>query len=111
MAHFTPFEIGQIKAHAYHGMSGAAISKILFKPGSTSGRGSKTWSEQAVQDVIKKLRDFPWWRGERDEGSGRPRETTKAQDNTIYKEVLKSRGEACLQVILSNRQFCILALD
>ena len=40
MAHFTPFEIGQIKAHAYHGMSGAAISRILVKPKSTSSDSS-----------------------------------------------------------------------
>jgi hypothetical protein len=73
MAQFTPFEIGQIKAHAYHGMSGAAISRILVKPESTSGRlRRKSWSEQAVQDAMKKLQDFPQWRGERDEGSGRP---------------------------------------
>ena len=73
MAQFTPFEIGQIKAHAYHGMSGAAISRILVKPESTSSRlCRKSWSEQAVQDAMKKLQDFPQWRGERDEGSGRP---------------------------------------
>ena len=59
MAHFTPFEIGQIKAHAYHGMSGAAISRILVKPKSTSGQlRGKNWSEQAVQDAMKKLQDF-----------------------------------------------------
>ena len=49
--------------------------------------GKKTWSEQAVQDVMRKLDDSPQWRGERYEGSGRPRETTKAQDNVIYQEV------------------------
>ena len=37
MAQFAPFEVGQIKAHAYHGMSGAAISRILFKPDGESG--------------------------------------------------------------------------
>ena len=70
MVQFTAFEVGQIKAHAYHGMSGAAISRILFKPTGTPGHKKETWSEQAVQDVIKKLRNFPGWRGERDEGSG-----------------------------------------
>lgn len=61
MAQLTPFEIGQIEAHAYHGMSGAAISRILFKPKSTSGRLNMTWSEQAVQDAMRKLQHFPQW--------------------------------------------------
>ena len=32
MSQLTPFEVGQIKAHVHHGMSGAAISKVLRKP-------------------------------------------------------------------------------
>ncbi len=60
MTHFTPFEIGQIKAHVYHGMSGAAISRILCKRD-----GKSHWSETAVQDVVNKLEDEPSWRGER----------------------------------------------
>ena len=79
MAQFTAIEIGQIKAHAYHGMSGTAISRILFKPKSTSGRLNMTLSEHAVQDAMRKLQHFPQWRGERDEGSGRPRETRGAR--------------------------------
>ena len=31
-ARLTPFEIGQIKAHVYHGLKGAAISRVLKKP-------------------------------------------------------------------------------
>ena len=91
MAQFTPFEVGQIKAHVYHGMSGAAISRILVKPD-----GKSKWSEQAVQDALRKLEANPCWRGEREKGSGRPRETTKAQDAAIYKEVIKSRGKHLL---------------
>ena len=50
MAQLTPFDLGQIKAHVYHGMSGAAISRILRKPD-----GKSFWSEQAIQDAITKV--------------------------------------------------------
>jgi hypothetical protein len=50
MSQLSPFEVGQIKAHVHHGMSGAAISRILRKPD-----GKSTWSETAVQDAMEKL--------------------------------------------------------
>ena len=45
MAQFTSFEVGQIKAHAHHGMSGAAISRILFKPDGKfrAGKEQRSW--------------------------------------------------------------------
>ena len=41
MSQFSPFEVGQIKAHVYHGLSGAAISRILYKADSKSGAGTE----------------------------------------------------------------------
>ena len=46
MARLGPFEVGQIKAHLHHGLSGADIVGILKKPD-----GKTTWSTQAVYDV------------------------------------------------------------
>ena len=99
MAQLGPFEIGQIKAHVSHGMGGAAISRILFKPG-----GIKTWSEKCVQDAVKKLADNPDWRGERATGSGGPRCTTKKQDKAIEDYVLKWRGEEKVTVAVIRRE-------
>jgi hypothetical protein len=87
MSQLSPFDVGQIKAHDHHGLSGAAISRILRKPD-----GKSTWSQTAVQDAMAKLASQPDWRGEREEGSGRPRETTKAQDKSLVRQVFKSRG-------------------
>ena len=50
MAQVTPFDLGQIKAHVYLSMSGAAISRILQKP-----VGKSFWSEQAIQDAMRRL--------------------------------------------------------
>ena len=100
MTHFTPFEIGQIKAHVYHGMSGAAISRILCKRD-----GKSHWSETAVQDVVNKLEDDPSWRGERKTGSGCPRKTVKAQDRALEKEVFKSRGKVKVTVAYLRKMF------
>ena len=61
MSQFTPFDIGQIKAHVHHGLTGAAISRILLQPD-----GKSHWSETAVQIAVKKLlvEETPDWRGE-----------------------------------------------
>ena len=32
MAHFTPFEVGQVKAHLHHGLGPGDIAKIIYKP-------------------------------------------------------------------------------
>ena len=81
----TPFEVGQIKAHAYHGLGATDIAGILKR-----ADGSHP-SVQAVLDILQKLED-PTWRGERAAGSGRHRVTTSAVDKLIVKEVFKSRG-------------------
>ena len=77
----------------HHGLGGAAISRILVKPD-----GINHWSEQACQDAVRKLTSNPKWRGEREEGSGAPRQTTKAQDNQIVSAVLNWRGKAKVTV-------------
>ena len=71
---FTAFKIGQIKAHLYHGLGTTAISRILTKPD-----GRSHWSDTSVQNQIDKLAESPRWRGTRQEGSGAPRKTTKAE--------------------------------
>ena len=59
MSQLSPFDIGQVKAHLHHGLKGAAISRIMVK-----ADGKSRWSEQAIQDAIKKLESNPKWRGE-----------------------------------------------
>ena len=100
MSQLSPFDIGQIKAHVHHGMSGAAISRLLRKP-----NGKDSWSETAIQDAINRLRAEPGWRGERSEGSGRPRETTKKQDNAVVNTVFKCRGRFKVTVAFLRRRF------
>ncbi len=85
----TPFDIGQIKAHAYHGFGATAIAKILRKP---DGKGR--WSVQAVADALSKLQVDKKWRGERKEGTGSSnRKTTKEDDKALVKEMLSKRGK------------------
>ena len=86
---FTPFEIGQIKAHTYHGLGAAAISKILLKPD-----GKSHWCPQAVSDALHHLESDPKWRGERKKGTGKSnRKTTKQDDKALVKEMLQQRGK------------------
>ena len=62
MARLTPFEIGQIKAHAEHDLSAPAIAaRVIKSDGQPVGR-------QAVLDVLARLHADPKWRGERAEG-------------------------------------------
>lgn len=100
MSQFTPFEIGQIKAHVYHGLSGAAISRILVKPDGKTG-----WSETAIQVAIEKLAGNIDWRGDRQSGSGAPRVTSKAEDKIVEREVLKSRGKHKVTVAYLQKMF------
>ena len=74
----SAFEIGQIKAHVYHGLGAAQIARILVK-----ADGKTHWSDNAVQTQIDKLDEKPNWRGERREGSMRPRKTSAKQDAQI----------------------------
>ena len=62
---FSPFEIGQIKAHLHHGLGATQIARITLKPD-----GRSHWSDTAVQKQIDKLGANPRWKGVRQEGSG-----------------------------------------
>ena len=85
-ARLTPFEIGQIKAHLHHGLSAAAIIGIVQK-----SDGSPI-SMQGMVDAIDKLQANKHWRGEREEGSGRPRVTSARLDRAIVNAVFRRRG-------------------
>ena len=62
----------------YHGLRPAAIREIMVK-----GKGEKRWSHNAIKNACDKFEADPTWQGERAEGSGRPRETTVAEDKAI----------------------------
>ena len=66
MSRLGPFEVGQIKAHLHHGLSGAAILGILKKPD-----GRTPWNHQTVYNAIDKLKEDPSWRGDREDPSCR----------------------------------------
>lgn len=97
---FTPFEVGQIKAHVHHGLGPTAIADLVVKPD-----GVSYWSKQAIADVINKLKENPSWKGERQDGSGRLRVTTKAQDKKVIKEVFKKRGSVKVTVAYLKKKF------
>ena len=46
-----------------------------------------------IGKIIQRLKAEPGWRGERAEGSGRPRETTEAEDKALVRTVKKRRGQ------------------
>ena len=87
MSKLTPFEYGQIKAHMHHGLKAADIVKIVTR---MDGSG---FSHPTIVAAIEKLDSNKHFRGERAEGSGRPRKTSVSVDKKIYKEVLKGRGK------------------
>ena len=82
----TAFEVGQVKAHMEHGLGAAAISQIILK-----ADGRNTFSDTAIRNCMRKLRENPRWRGEREEGSGAPRKTTTAQDKQIIRWLLREQ--------------------
>ena len=96
----TPFEVGQVKAHVEHGLSAAAISKKVCKPD-----GKSKFGETAIQNCMDKLQANPRWRGERAEGSGRPRKTSAKQDKAFVRWVLKERGKQKVSVSRLKQQF------
>ena len=102
MARLTPFEVGQIKAHASHEISATEIASLVFK---TDG---SPVSVQGVCDVIKRLDEDPTWRGERTEGSGAPRKTTAALDRAIVREVFRMRGSTKVTVSYLKKRFPLL---
>ena len=83
MATLTPFEVGQVKAHAHHGLGVAEISRIARRPDGTY------YSDTAIRTAMAKLDEDPAWRGDRKAGSGRPRKTSSKLDRAIVKEVFK----------------------
>ena len=97
---FSPFDVGQIAAHVYHGLGPAAIARILVKPD-----GHSSWSVTAINGAIQRLHDEPMWRGERSAGSGAPRKTTKKEGMDLVKYVLKERGRQKITVARVKRQF------
>ena len=88
-AKLDPFAVGQIAALAAEGHSARAIadSGDVLKPDGLSV------SFGTVAAVVRKLRADPSWRGERVEGSGRPRATTPAQDRAFERAMRKARGQ------------------
>ena len=99
MSRLTPFEIGQIKAHAYHQLGPSAIAAIVKKEDGTHP------SVQAVADALAKLEASPKWRGERAEGSGRLRVTSASLDKMVVREVFKKRGVRCVTVSYLKKKF------
>ena len=77
--HLTPFEYGQIKAHLQHDQTAAEITRLVRRA------NGQPFSTTAIHAAIQKLTDDPSFRGERAEGSGAPRKTSKALDNRIIK--------------------------
>ena len=98
--HIGPFELGQIKAHMSHGLGCTQISRRVQKPD-----GKSFYDESAIGKAMKKLRENKRWRGERKEGSMRPRKTTKKQDTQIVKYVEKYRGEEKVTVTVLKKRF------
>ena len=60
---FTPFEVGQVKAHLHHGLGPTEIARII-----TKADGKSHFTDTAVRKIIAKLNAQPKWRGERQVG-------------------------------------------
>ena len=102
MSRLTPFEVGQIKAHTHHELGPTAIAAIVVKEDGTHP------SVQGVADVMSKLAAYPDWRGEREEGSGRPRMTSPLLDKQVVGEVFKKRGLKKVTVSYLKKKFVSL---
>ena len=66
MARLSPFEVGQIKAHLYHGLGPRAIAGLVKMSDGTNV------SVQGVCDTKAKLDGDPSWRGEELQAQGAP---------------------------------------
>ena len=99
----SPFEAGQVKAHMEHGLSAASIAKIVYK-----ADGETLYGATAIQNCMNHLTEDPAWRGERKEGSARPRKTTKKQDKKVVKWLLKNRGKEEVGVARLKKEFPFL---
>ena len=98
----TPFEVGQVKAHMEHGLGCTSIMKRVKRA------DGSTFGETAIVNCMNKLKKTPRWRGEREEGSGAERQTTKAQDRQVVKWVEKTRGKKKVTVSKVKKQFPFL---
>lgn len=94
----TPFEIGQIKAHVYHGLEATAIAPLVRRA------NGKKMTKGAVQVIMRKLRENPKWRGERLGESGKKRKTTKEVDQQIVDYTLENRGQEKVTVKVLKRE-------
>jgi hypothetical protein len=103
MAQLGPFEVGQIKAHMEHGLGCTTISTKIFK-----ADGKTNFSENAIWEAMAKLKKNKGWRGEREVGSGAPRQTTAKLDKQIIKWVLAERGKQKVTVPAVRKQFPVL---
>ena len=95
--HLTPFEIGQIKAHLYHEVRPAEIQRLVRR------ENGEEFCKTAIHNAVAKLQENPDWRGERQEGSGRPRETDEKTDAKLEKTVQKERGKRKVTVSYLKR--------
>lgn len=95
---FTAFEVGQVKAHMYHGLGPEAICGIIKK-----ADGKSHFSHTAVSRIVAKLKSSPTWRGDRQVGSGAVRKTTAAEDRALVKGVLDKRGKRKVTVSFLQR--------
>ena len=100
---FTPFEVGQVKAHMEHGLGCTTIMTKVKKP-----NGKDFYSETAIRNCMSKLEQDPTWRGEREDGSGAPRKTNEKQDKQIEKWVYDKRGEEKVSARSLKKEFPFL---
>ena len=97
--HLNLFDIGQVRAHLHHGLRAADIQRLIRRADGTE------FSKTAVINAVAKLTADPSWRGERVEGSGRPRETSAVQDRSIVRYVKNCRGKEKVTVRTLQRVF------
>ena len=101
--HLTPFAYGQIKAHMEHLEKPNDLRELVLRADGTM------FSEQCIREAMAKLRKDPFFRGDRQKGSGAPRKTSKRLDNKIIHRVLKYRGEVKVNVPWLRRELPELA--
>ena len=97
---FTPYEVGQVKAHMHHKLTALQISRIVLK-----SDGKSHFSESAVAAQMVKLENDTCYTGVREEGSGAPRKTTAALDKKIVRCVFKHRGHKKVTVKFLRKRF------
>ena len=84
-AHIGAFEAAQNKAHMYHDLTAAEITRRVMKPD-----GESSWSETAISAAMDKLA-AAGWRGERVR-------RRRPLDRIIFNRVLRRRGKVRVNV-------------